>query len=118
VIETPLLRRNVTICWPVASLTMFARVRLRKARFASGREARQELERVDDARVDPHRLVELRRRHAERRVPAGRKSYRPPEVGDPRADAAREAAEVAARRREAKSRSSVPKPSSKILFQL
>src|SRR5262249_20937969 len=36
VIERPLLFRNVTICWPVASLTMFARSRLRNARFFSG----------------------------------------------------------------------------------
>ena len=32
---TPLLLRKVTICWPVASLTMFALVRLRNARFSS-----------------------------------------------------------------------------------
>ena len=30
---TPLLRRNAAICWPLASLTMWARVRLRKARL-------------------------------------------------------------------------------------
>jgi hypothetical protein len=31
-----LLFRKVAICWPVASFTIFARVRFRKARFARG----------------------------------------------------------------------------------
>jgi hypothetical protein len=31
-----LFLRKVTICWPVASLTMFARSRFRKARLFSG----------------------------------------------------------------------------------
>src|SRR5215207_5309004 len=33
---TPLLLRKVAICWPVASVTIFARSRLRKARLRSG----------------------------------------------------------------------------------
>ena len=33
---TPLFFMKVTICWPVASRTIFARVRLRKARLARG----------------------------------------------------------------------------------
>ena len=32
---TPLAARNAAICWPVASLTIRARVRLRKARLAT-----------------------------------------------------------------------------------
>ena len=74
-------RAAATICWPLASLTMLARVRLRKARLrrrsstgidgrAAERARRQVLQRVGEPGVDPHRVVDVPLRA--RRAPGGR----------------------------------------------
>ena len=115
----PLLFRNVTICWPVASLTMFALVRLRKARFASrpakpGRNWSGLTMRVSiriaslnfaagtpSAAWPPAGKSYSRRKSAIQELIRRGKPPRSPLVAE-----------------KVKRRSSVPKPSSKILFQL
>ena len=75
-----------TICWPVASFTILARMRLRNARLASRRRAGAGQARASglhEPRVDAHRAVELGGRHGEVR-PAGLvEVVEPAEVGDP-----------------------------------
>ena len=121
---TPLLLRNVAICWPVARRTIRARRRLRNARscwmppccspVASGAGVQRGRERG----VDPHRLVDRAGRREVVAVLLLLEVVQPPPVGDPVArqpDAAEKSAaqageleqeERACRRRSGRPRSS------------
>ena len=107
---TPLLFRNVAICWPVASVHHVRPRQVAEGEVvrsgpgggpaAADRSRRQVASGFDELRVDPHRPVELgcrARRRSSR--PASAEVVEPAEVGDPDARQLVVAAEVAARRR-------------------